>query len=223
MGADGTWASAWSGCLAGLPTGPYTVRIINATADGAGQMVGLNTFYLYGGPIQKAIDDPSFFVRQQYIDFLGREPDESGWQAWIGYITQCGTDAVCLNQHRVVTSSGFINSSEFRQRVGGAFNPAYPGAGDTAYNREFVRQCYLTYLNRTPGLGEDGGWLNYLFSTGDYEGVIGGFIQSSEYRTRFDPPPPECAPSDEEIYNCEQTGNGSYWDWGTCNCEYRYY
>src|SRR5437016_1498640 len=29
------------------------------------------------------IDGAQFFVRQQYLDFLGREPDESGWNFWM--------------------------------------------------------------------------------------------------------------------------------------------
>lgn len=217
---DGFWATGWSGCMTGLPTGNYTVRIVNATADGTGQIVGLNTFYLYGGPILKAIDDNSFFVRQQYLDFLGREPDASGWQAWIDYVSHCGTDIACRNQHRIVTVSGFINSGEFRQRIGGALYPAYPGSGDTPYNREFIQQCYIRFLDRTPGLGEDTGWQNYLFSTGDYNGVIEGFINSDEYRTRFDPEPEvnACNPTEQEVATCEQWDYGSRWDWNSCSC-----
>lgn len=225
VSTDGTWATGWSNCMAGLPTGSYTVRIVNATADGTGQVAGLNTFYLYGGPIQKAVDDDSFFVRQQYLDFLGREPDANGWQAWINYVAECGANTTCRNERRIVTASGFINSGEFRQRVGGAFNPAYPGFGDTSYNREFIWQCYVRFLDRTPGMGEDSGWQNYLFSTADYNGVIGGFINSDEYRTRFDPEPPAnmCNPSEQEVSTCEQWDYGSHWDWVNCICSPNYY
>ena len=43
-----------------------------------------------------AIDTPEFFVRQQYLDFLGREPDESGLNFWSEQILSCGGDtALC--------------------------------------------------------------------------------------------------------------------------------
>ena len=35
------------------------------------------------------IDNTNFFVRQQYIDFLGREPDPLGFAGWTGTINNC--------------------------------------------------------------------------------------------------------------------------------------
>src|SRR5207244_1440061 len=35
------------------------------------------------------IDNTNFFVRQQYIDFLGREPDSFGFNAWVNTINNC--------------------------------------------------------------------------------------------------------------------------------------
>lgn len=220
---DGMWLKGWSNCLTNLPVGNYTVKIYNATANGVGQWLGDSDMYLYGGWIQNAIDDRSFFVRQQYWDFLNREPDNSGWTGWTNYIEQCGSDTTCANSRRIEVARGFMESAEVRTRIGGAFNPAYPGPGDTAYNREYVRQCYLTFLRREPGAGEADGWLNYLFSTGNYNDVIAGFINSGEYRARFEPEvvvEPVCDPSYYEITNCEQSGFGAYWDWNSCGCSY---
>ena len=42
------------------------------------------------------IDDGTFFIRQQYIDFLNRQPDDSGLNFWTGTITSCGSDQQCL-------------------------------------------------------------------------------------------------------------------------------
>jgi hypothetical protein len=61
------------------------------------------------------VDDPSFYVRQHYHDFLNREPDASGLQFWTGGITGCGSDANCVAVKRVDTSAAFFLSIEFQQ------------------------------------------------------------------------------------------------------------
>ena len=61
------------------------------------------------------IDDPSFFVRQHYFDFLNREPDTSGVTFWTNQITSCGADSACTAVKRVNTSAAFYLSIEFQQ------------------------------------------------------------------------------------------------------------
>ena len=60
-------------------------------------------------------DDVRFFVRQHYLDFLSREPDDSGAQFWTNNITNCGADAGCREVRRVDTSAAFFLSIEFQQ------------------------------------------------------------------------------------------------------------
>ena len=38
------------------------------------------------------IDTADYFVRQHYVDFLGREPDESGFNFWSNQITSCSRE-----------------------------------------------------------------------------------------------------------------------------------
>ncbi len=60
------------------------------------------------------IDDPQFFVRQHYIDFLNREPDEPGFAAWVSILNNCAAgDTSC---DRVHVSEDFFKSPEFQQR-----------------------------------------------------------------------------------------------------------
>ena len=59
-------------------------------------------------------DDARFFVRQHYLDFLNREPDQSGWDFWTGVITQCGNDAACTEVHRINVSAAYFLSKEFQ-------------------------------------------------------------------------------------------------------------
>jgi choice-of-anchor B domain-containing protein len=58
------------------------------------------------------IDYEPFFVRQQYKDFLGREPDEPGLAFWTHEIDQCMGDAVCREVRRINVSAAFFLSIE---------------------------------------------------------------------------------------------------------------
>jgi hypothetical protein len=67
-------------------------------------------------PTTNPIDDAQFFVRQQYLDFLNRQPDPGGLAFWTNQITQCGTNAACINQKRVDVSAAFFFSDEFKNK-----------------------------------------------------------------------------------------------------------
>jgi hypothetical protein len=66
------------------------------------------------GPVNP-LDSADYFVRQQYVDFLGREPDESGFNFWSNQIRSCGTDTTCVEAKRINTSAAFFLSIEFQQ------------------------------------------------------------------------------------------------------------
>lgn len=61
------------------------------------------------------IDDSDFFTQQQYVDFLSRMPDSSGFGFWLNQITSCGGNAACVAVSRVNTSGAFFLSIEFQQ------------------------------------------------------------------------------------------------------------
>jgi hypothetical protein len=61
------------------------------------------------------IDSVDFFVHQHYIDFLGREPDASGFQFWKNQILACGTDQQCIEVRRINVSVSFFLSIEFQE------------------------------------------------------------------------------------------------------------
>jgi hypothetical protein len=60
------------------------------------------------------IDDSDFFVQQQYVDFLNRMPDPSGFAFWNSQITACGANQSCIDGMRVNTSGAFYLSIEFQ-------------------------------------------------------------------------------------------------------------
>jgi hypothetical protein len=61
------------------------------------------------------IDESTFFVRQHYLDFLGREPDEEGLAFWVNNIESCGQDEQCREAKRIDTSAAFFLSIEFQE------------------------------------------------------------------------------------------------------------
>ncbi len=61
------------------------------------------------------LDTTEYFVRQQYLDFLGREPDEAGFNFWVNNIESCGENVQCREAKRIDTSAAFFLSIEFQQ------------------------------------------------------------------------------------------------------------
>lgn len=61
------------------------------------------------------LDTTEYFVRQQYLDFLGREPDEAGLNFWYRNIETCGDNTDCRAAKRIDTSAAFFLSIEFQQ------------------------------------------------------------------------------------------------------------
>ncbi len=61
------------------------------------------------------INDADFFVNQQYVDFLSRFPDQSGFDFWTQQVTGCNGDAVCIAGQRDNTSGAFFLSIEFQE------------------------------------------------------------------------------------------------------------
>ncbi|PYS97479.1 MAG: hypothetical protein DMF65_11740, partial [Acidobacteria bacterium] len=67
------------------------------------------------GDVQNPVDYAQYFVRQHYVDFLGREPDEAGRSFWTDQINSCGADAACVEAKRVNVSAAYFLSIEFQQ------------------------------------------------------------------------------------------------------------
>ena len=82
------------------------------------------------------IDDPAFFVRQQYLDFLNREPDAGGLAYWTNEITKCGSDARCIHERRIGVSAAFFVEMEFQE---------------TGY---YIYRFYSTAFGRKPDYAE---------------------------------------------------------------------
>jgi hypothetical protein len=75
-----------------------------------------------GAAAVNPINTAPFMVRQQYLDFLNREPEAGGFEAWVGVLQRCafeghfgpgksGSDVTC---DRITVSSSFFRSAEFQ-------------------------------------------------------------------------------------------------------------
>ena len=66
-------------------------------------------------PNANPIDVAQFFVRQHYLDFLGRDADPGGLDYWTNLIANCPKDdAQCINTRRVSVSAAFFIEQEFQ-------------------------------------------------------------------------------------------------------------
>jgi hypothetical protein len=136
------------------------------------------------------IDDTRFFVRQQFLDTLRREPDQAGWDGWSAHINHCAPgDTACIQHYRTSAAKGILESDEFRyytlcQNEGNCALWSYAPSHDV-YMQEYVRQLYLVFLRREPDPQGYNHWLTHLRNTGDYFGLVHVFVNSGEYRSRF--------------------------------------
>ena len=166
--------------------------LIGATAMARDQKTGdIFLTELFTGRVMR-VSHARALVRQHYQDFLKREPDQAGWDFWASQIESCHTDPACFERKSVDVSRAFFYSIEFM-----SLHPELHDSlrGTAAYNREFVRQCYLTYLRRAcdPEVCDPEGfnfWVNKINSRlpsldADYNEMIRAFLNSIEYRARL--------------------------------------
>lgn len=121
------------------------------------------------------IDDNRNFVRQQYHDFLNREPDQSGLDYWSAEIVRCGTDAQCINRRRRDVSAAFFVENEFQQ------------TGYYVYKLEKVsfnrRPAYRQFIPEVQEVSRNAGLVGIETSKRDFANA---WADRPEFRARFD-------------------------------------
>ena len=100
------------------------------------------------------------FVERLYTVALGRASDPVGKQDWIDAVTMRGQTGADL-------ARGFLYSPEF--------------LGKNVSNEDFVRTLYRTFFDREADTDGLNGWVAVLDNGGSKEGVIEGFINSTEW------------------------------------------
>src|SRR5262249_9027470 len=98
---------------------PARVDFSFSPANRSFTLLGANTAASFtataSGDHLNPLDTSEFFVRQHYLDFLSREPDQSGFNFWSNQIISCGNNQQCVEVTRVTVSASFFLSIEFQQ------------------------------------------------------------------------------------------------------------
>ncbi len=119
--------------------GPTPPGAYSFTLKANGEVVRTQPFNVSAGqssPFANPLEDPHYFVRQHYLDFLGREPESGGLSYWADQFVQCGISESCVHEKRIGVSAAFFMADE-NQAVGG-----------------FVYRLYKGTLSRRPTLAE---------------------------------------------------------------------
>jgi hypothetical protein len=126
------------------------------------------------------IDDIDFFVQQQYIDFLGRMPDSTGFANWNTTLNNCPDGGFGENLHpecdRVHVSAGFYQSVEYQDRGYSAYR-----FYDAALGR---RPLYKTEF--IPDLQKVGGPLSPAQEAVAKDQYMNDFVQKAEFKALYD-------------------------------------
>ncbi len=147
------------------------------------------------------IDDVDFLVQQQYIDFFGRFPDQTGFKNWVASI-QGGLDGngqnqpPCPNQgfgefdapscDRVHMSAGFFQSQEFQQRGYWLLRVGYVGLDRHIIDGARNRKSSLTYSTEfIPGLQQIGGSNTPAQEDAAKDVYVNAFVQRADFLALF--------------------------------------
>jgi parallel beta-helix repeat protein len=122
-------------------------------------------------PGANLIDNAGFFVHQQYLDFLNREPDAAGLAYWTNQIALCGDDAACTRERRIDVSAAFVIENEFQQ------------------TGSFVYRLYKSTLGHRPTYAEftaDRSKVEAGFAIEETRnGLVAEFVTRPEFKTAY--------------------------------------
>jgi hypothetical protein len=155
--------SAVTGALLATPN-PATITIVDNDSTPA---------------TQNPVDGVTFFITQQYIDFLGRLPDTVGLANWTNTLGNCPNNGFGEfdnpNCDRVHVSAGFSLSDEFRARGYFAYKFYEVGLDRRPLYVEFVPDMALVGGPQSPELEE--------IRKAAYTDA---FVQRQEFKNRYD-------------------------------------
>jgi len=132
------------------------------------------------------VDQPAFFVRQHYIDFLNREPDASGLNFWTQEITSCGSDNPCIEVKRINVSAAFFLSTEFQETGYYAYRIYKVALGNISGAP--VPVTFLNFLRDQQQIGKGiqvgvGNWQAQLEA--NKQAYVLAFVQRSDFMTAY--------------------------------------
>lgn len=139
-------------------------------------------------PVSNPIDVAHFFVRQQYYDFLNREPDEEGLRFWSEIILACGDNTICVERSRVQVSAAFFLSIEFQETGVLVYQLNRAAFGRMPRFRDFLRDTQTISRGVIVGQGD---WRERIEA--NRRAFIAEYVTRAEFVERF---PETLAPAD---------------------------
>jgi hypothetical protein len=130
------------------------------------------------GATQNPINDQEFFIRQQYIDFLGRVAEPAGLQFWMNRMNNCPAGQVC---DRTDTAKRFFESDEFKERGYYVYKLYDAVLGRQPQYGEFVPDVARLNGPQTPAeqrLGKDA-YLQDLINKAEFRAIYGQFLNAA--------------------------------------------
>lgn len=128
---------------------------------------------------QNPVDGVQFFVSEQYIDFLGRLPDQTGLANWMATLNGCPNGGYGENDNpgcdRVHVSAGFFLSDEFRGRGYWAYRFYEVGLDRRPAYAEFV-----------PDMAQVGGPQSPTSEALSKASYTDDFPNRTEFKSRYD-------------------------------------
>jgi len=135
---------------------------------------------LSGTPLNP-VDVSEYFVRQHYLDFLGREPDEGGFNFWTDQILDCGADAACAERRRINVSAAYFLSIEF-QGTGGLVDGLYRASyGRRPLFAEFMPDAAAVANGIVVGTTD---WATRLEA--NKQAFVETWVQRSDFKAAYD-------------------------------------
>ncbi len=141
-------------------------------------------------PTTNPIDTSSFFVRQQYLDFLNREPDAAGLAFWTTELTRllANCDAImnaeakrqCVLQARAQVSTAFFLSTEFQETGLFVIQTYLEAFGRLPTFREFLED--LGAIREGVVIGQPGAVELLASNKREY---LDRFVNRDEFRARY--------------------------------------
>ncbi len=129
------------------------------------------------------IDGASFFIREHYIDFLGREPEPAGLAGWLNVYNNCGT-TVAQPCDRVEISSAFFRSEEFQTRAYPIYR-FYSAVGKIPLYENFMPDFAKVsgFLSAQELEANKVAFVNEFMARSDYQNLYGSITGNDAYVT----------------------------------------
>ncbi|HEY0320710.1 MAG TPA: PQQ-dependent sugar dehydrogenase [Pyrinomonadaceae bacterium] len=126
---------------------------------------------------QNPIDNQAFFIREQYIDFLGRPPEAAGFNFWNNRMNNCPAGQVC---DRIDTSQRFFQSDEFQERGFYVYRLYDAVLGRLPGYTEFVSDVARLNGSQTPAEQRQSkdAYLLALVNRAEFRSLYGQFLSS---------------------------------------------